>query len=884
MAGQSGIQQRSVGPPPMGGIAPPPAMYPSAPYGQQPGIGGPGQYMPPMPGQQPMMQDQTMYQPGTSTPPPSPGVPQVGGYPPRPGAPGGFPQPAMPMGGRPAPIAQPQQQRRLDPDQIPSPIQVAEDDVKNRSGIFQTGLKSIVPPLVTTEFTVQDQGVCSPRFLRSTMYTIPCTSDMLKQSHMPFALNIVPFARIPIDEIPPPIVNAEPIGPVRCNRCKAYVCPYMQFIEGGRRFQCRFCGCNTEVPAEYFAHLDHTGLRVDYYDRPELSLGAYEFVATKEYCRNNQLPKAPAYIFMLEVSYTTVKSGLVQLLCNQMKEVLQGLPREYGAEQSEVLVAFVTYGKELHFFNLKSTLTRPQLMVVSDLEDMFVPLLDGFFVKFSESEALIDSLMAQIPEMAADCRETEVVLGPVIQAGLDALKSAERPGKLFLFHASLPSREAPGKLKARDDRKVIGTEKEKQLLLPQVPFYTKLGQECVAAGCSVEAFLFPNTYIDVATVAEVSRLTGGSIHKYTYFQADLDGERLIEDLKNSVSKVVAFDAVMRVRTSTGIRPVDFLGNFFMSNTTDVELAAVDCDSAVTVEIKHDDKLNEADGAYMQAAILYTSISGQRRLRVLNAAYNCCTQMADLFRSCELDVLINVSARLAIRQTLNVAPKQVREGLISQTAQVLACYRRQCTSSPSAGQLILPECMKLLPLYMNCLIHSYILQGGEIPTDERSYLIHLTNSMPVADTNVFFYPRLLPLHDLDFDSDALPKAIRCSYERLHDTGIYLIENGLMMMMWVGMNANPEWVQSLFGVHSVAQIDIDKTQLQELDNPISRHVRMVIKKIRSQRNRCLKLTIVRQRDKLEPVFQQYLVEDRGASGTSSYVEYLCHIHKEIRQLLS
>lgn len=85
----------------------------------------------------------------------------------------------------------------------------------------------------------------------------------------------------------------------------------------------------------------------------------------------------------------------------------------------------------------------------------------------------------------------------------------------------------------------------------------------------------------------------------------------------------------------------------MSNTTDVELAAVDCDSAVTVEIKHDDKLNEADGAYVQAAILYTSISGQRRLRVLNAAYNCCTQMADLFRSCELDVLINVSARLGV---------------------------------------------------------------------------------------------------------------------------------------------------------------------------------------------------------------------------------------------
>ena len=31
---------------------------------------------------------------------------------------------------------------------------------------------------------------------------------------------------------------------------------------------------------------------------------------------------------------------------------------------------------------------------------------------------------------------------------------------------------------------------------------------------------------------------------------------------------------------------------------------------------------------------------------------------------------------------------------------------------------------------------------------------------------------------------------------------------MMFMWIGMNANPEWIQCLFGVNSVAQVDIDK----------------------------------------------------------------------------
>lgn len=39
------------------------------------------------------------------------------------------------------------------------------------------------------------------------------------------------------------------------------------------------------VPEDYFAHLDHTGKRVDMYQRPELCLGAYEFVVTREYCK-----------------------------------------------------------------------------------------------------------------------------------------------------------------------------------------------------------------------------------------------------------------------------------------------------------------------------------------------------------------------------------------------------------------------------------------------------------------------------------------------------------------------------------------------------------------------------------------------------------------------
>ena len=95
---------------------------------------------------------------------------------------------------------------------------------------------------------------------------------------------------------------------------------------------------------------------------------------------------------------------------------------------------------------------------------------------------------------------------------------------------------------------------------------------------------------------------------------------------------------------SGIRPVDFLGNFYMANTTDVEMCAIDSNQAISVEIKHDDKLNEQDGAYVQVAVLFTSVSGQRRLRIHNQALNCCTQLADLFRNCELDCLVNYMSK------------------------------------------------------------------------------------------------------------------------------------------------------------------------------------------------------------------------------------------------
>jgi protein transport protein SEC24 len=62
------------------------------------------------------------------------------------------------------------------------------------------------------------------------------------------------------------------------------------------------------------------------------------------------------------------------------------------------------------------------MVVVPDVADMFMPILDGFMVPRGEAVASIEALMIQIPQIFGDTKETEAVLGPAIQAGMEALK------------------------------------------------------------------------------------------------------------------------------------------------------------------------------------------------------------------------------------------------------------------------------------------------------------------------------------------------------------------------------------------------------------------------------------------------------------------------------
>lgn len=71
-----------------------------------------------------------------------------------------------------------------------------------------------MPPLVTTDFVAVDEGNASPRLMRSTIYNVPTTADLLKTAHLPFAITLTPFAKA--DE-----------GEVRLSKCPTFCYCYI---------------------------------------------------------------------------------------------------------------------------------------------------------------------------------------------------------------------------------------------------------------------------------------------------------------------------------------------------------------------------------------------------------------------------------------------------------------------------------------------------------------------------------------------------------------------------------------------------------------------------------------------------------------------------------
>ena len=403
------------------------------------------------------------------------------------------------------------QQGRVDPEQIPSIPRSRDAPAKYYLEHVYPTMEHHLPPPALVPFVAFDQGNSSPKFARLTLNSIPHSADALASTHLPLGLLLQPLARLQEGEQPVPVLDFGETGPPRCRRCRAYINPFMQFKSGGNKFVCNMCTFPNDVPAEYFAPTDPSGVRVDRMQRPELTLGTVDFMVPKEYWSKE--PVGIRWLFLIDVSAEAANRGFLDGFCEGIMNALYGGEKDQSQNDGQTRrlpegakVGIITFDKEMHFYNLSSSLEAAQMLVMPDVEEPFVPLSDGLFVDPEESKAVITSLLTQLPNMFSEFKNPEPCLLPALNSSLQAL--AATGGKIVCSLAALPT-WGPGRLFLRDDGSMHGNDAEKKLLTTEHPGYRKVAQKMVESGVGVDFFMAAPSggYLDIATIGMLSTCT-----------------------------------------------------------------------------------------------------------------------------------------------------------------------------------------------------------------------------------------------------------------------------------------------------------------------------------------------------------------------------------------
>ncbi|EFN54381.1 hypothetical protein CHLNCDRAFT_58279 [Chlorella variabilis] len=870
--------------PPMGGMP-----RPSGPPLQPPGMRGmvpppqqPGMAHPPMPGMLPQLGMQHPQHPGM---PPSPGA--AAGMHPRPPMPGMMPSPTSASA------------TKIDPAQIPRPMPFAIP-----TQVFETRREGThaIPPAADAPIVVRDRGSAGPRFMRSNLNMVPQTSDILRGASLPFVAIICPLALQDPGDEPVEVIDCTASGPFRCSSCKAYINPYMRWVEGGRSMECCFCGGLTDVPPDYQCHTGPDGERRDKYERPELCKGSIEMSVSGEY--QVRPPMRPTHFFLIDVSQPAVSSGATAAVCSSVAKILDELP---GGERTQVCVA--TFDSTIHFYSLRPGQAQPHMLVVPDITDVYCPLAGNVVVNLSQSKGLVVSLLESIPKMFAASQVQETCGGAALRSAVEALKGGEG-GRLHAFLCSLPRRGAMH-LRLRDIGRPPTDRDTLDSMLPESKEYAALAADAAEHQVSVDLFLLAQGYVDVATLGVLSAHTAGSLHHWAPWTPALDADEFFNDLRWAVVRpqvpsspeVQGLEAVGRLRVSRGLAVEKYIGAFYRRVDTDLNFPALSCDHSVAAKLVYEEKLPERGEALPQFALLYTHQAGERAVRVHTLALPITASLGPAFRGAGPGAFILYVAGKVASQVKRGGKKlwgplvwrgvpghalgACKEAINKAAADALLAYRTHCAAASSSGQLILPEALKLLPLYTLALSKAPVFRTDVRP-DVRAAAMWRLLSLPAHKAVPLVYARMLPLHTLlerPENAMPVPDKLWLSAEKLDPEGVFLLENGFDAFIYAGKNVAPDTMMALFGVPSLEGGDPQQPLLlPTLDTPLSRAVRKLLDEVRRQRACYLRLRVVRRGDPLEGVFYSALVEDRSPAAGMSYVEYLCFLHRQIQNKLS
>lgn len=807
------------------------------------------------------------------------------------------------------------------PDGIPriSTERAIADQKVDANPYFKT-FENACPPVAGTDYSVIDQGMSGPQHMRLTMYNIPSTDLIRASTKLPLGIVLRPLASfsnveyecggVPVSDF------SQEVPPPRCTRCRTYMNPSMVFTDGGSHFICNMCQFSNPVSQDYYQPTDNNNRRIDWNIRPELAFGTYDIAVPNEYRKFPEEPVTPLrFLFLIDVTHETVKRGLHTTAVEALRACIYGPGLEPGEDArraaqnasvdengnpvllSSIPIAFpqgaqiaiATFDRSINFYNLSPELEQAQAITVTDVNEPFIPLEKGLFVNPEESRHVIESLFAAIEIMFEGNHVDNPAYGAALEVAYQAMEKTG--GKVSVILGSLPS-YGPGTVALRDANNGFTGEREKELFNPDNKFYKELAKKYALAGIGLDLFLFPSGLMEIANIGYISQLSGGHEYVYPRYVPERDARQFIAEFCKTNQGEFGTQVSLKVRCSTGLQVSTYYGNCQHEEWhDDPNIGTVDSNSTFGIVFNYDGKLDPKVDAHFQSAMLYTAANGQRRVRVSNAIAAIALTSKATVNYADADANVSIIARDNISRMGELTLKELRVRMSDRLVDIFTSYRQQNNNSVAVSQLLMPVTLRSLPSYLLSIQKARPFRDQKLTADTRVHFMRAMNSMTVDQMAVFLYPRIMGLHNLR-DEDCtykrnggfnLPVNINDSIESIDAGGVYVVYNGLNILLWIHRQTSPALLGDLFGEHvdSLENLNPNLNEFPEIDTDVSIKARKLVRYLANKSGLSfMGFTIARQGiDGTDYDLPLALVDDPGFE-TLGYANYMAHIHNSVK----
>lgn len=309
-----------------------------------------------------------------------------------------------------------------------------------------------------------------------------------------------------------------------------------------------------------------------------------------------------------------------------------------------------------------------------------------------------------------------------------------------------------------------------------------------------------------------------------------------------------------------------------------------------MQVAIEESLSDVQSVCFQAALLYTSSKGERRIRVHTLCVPTAATLPEILNSADQQCIIGLLAKMAVNRSMESSLSDAREALVNVAIDVISTYKLSLNLNTGASGLLVPNCLKLLPLYISALLKFVAFKtGGSTRLDDRVKAMCDMKAKPLCYLLQNVYPDLYPVHNLEGQTTILndeeevvpqPPHLQLTARNIDANGAYLLDTGEHMLLMVCASVSPTFLNQALGVADYKSITDDMCELPLLENPYNQRLNSFVNYLNEEKPFAATIQIFRENSPVHrSAFYERLIEDRMESALS-YHEFLQHLKTQVK----